>query len=222
MNRSRLDLVLVVLSAALLLCLSVTGGIMHWVLPPGSGQRLSLWGWGRHDFGGLHFWLSVGLMALIVVHVAVNWAWTCAVVRALFSRESKPLTPRVRLLLGMAALAVWCVVVGVLLWWANGSVAGSDNGRSEHGFHGGSKDPERESSAEASAAADGNQIRGSMTMQQLSQENGIPLLRLKAILGLPDSVPSDERLGHLVNRYDLNMADVRETIRRESARPGNR
>jgi len=222
MNRSRVDLILVVLSTILLLCLSVTGGIMHWVLPPGSGQRLSLWGWGRHDFGGLHFWLSVGLMALIVVHVAVNWAWTCAVVRALFSRESKPLTPRVRLLLGMAALAASCGVVGGLLWWANGSVAGSDNGRSEHGFHGGGKDPEHESSAETSATAGGNQIRGSMTMQQLSEENGIPLPRLKVILGVPDSVPSDERLGRLLNRYDLKMGDVRETIRRESGKPGNR
>lgn len=61
-----------------------------------------------------------------------------------------------------------------------------------------------------------------MTMQQLSEENGIPLPRLKVILGVPDSVPSDERLGRLLNRYDLKMGDVRETIRRESGKPGNR
>jgi hypothetical protein len=54
-----------------------TGLILAFVLPPGSGQA-TLWGVRRHDWGDVHFWLSVGLVALMVVHLALHWAWVCA------------------------------------------------------------------------------------------------------------------------------------------------
>ena len=65
----------------LLVGLCVTGAIMKWKLPPGSrgGHGLSLWGWDRHQWGELHFILALILVALLVLHLFLNWRWVCMV-----------------------------------------------------------------------------------------------------------------------------------------------
>ncbi len=78
MNRTRLNLILNVASLLLFLALIETGLIMRYVLPPGSGGRsgggaMTLWGWRRHDWGDVHFWLSAILVALVFAHVALHW-----------------------------------------------------------------------------------------------------------------------------------------------------
>jgi hypothetical protein len=62
----------------LLFCgLSGTGLLLAFRLPPGSrgGKGLSALGWGRHDWGDLHTWLSYGFLALVLVHLALHWRW---------------------------------------------------------------------------------------------------------------------------------------------------
>jgi hypothetical protein len=59
---------------------------MKFVLPPGSGN-LSVWGLGRHAWGGLHFWLAAGLIVLLVLHLALHWAWVCASTRGIALRR---------------------------------------------------------------------------------------------------------------------------------------
>lgn len=85
----------------LLLYLSVcaltgTGLLMAFRLPPGSrgGQRLEVLGWNRHDWGDLHTWVSYLFLALVVIHLAMNWAWLAKVA---------------------AKGQLWRVVVGLLL-----------------------------------------------------------------------------------------------------------
>jgi hypothetical protein len=67
--------------------LASTGAVMKWVLPPGSGGH----GWGggrgwgqgprrlfemsRHDWGELHFWIAVSLVAVLALHLVVHWRW---------------------------------------------------------------------------------------------------------------------------------------------------
>jgi hypothetical protein len=54
-----------------------TGLMMAYRLIPGSrgGQGLEILGWNRHQWGDLHRWVSYGFVALIVVHLALNWSW---------------------------------------------------------------------------------------------------------------------------------------------------
>lgn len=68
--------------SAALLCmvgLLTTGLLVRYVLPPGTGGRgragLELWGLGRHDWGEIHFWISVTLVSLLLLHVALHWRW---------------------------------------------------------------------------------------------------------------------------------------------------
>lgn len=54
-----------------------TGLLLAWRLPPGSrgGAGLSALGLGRHDWGDLHTWISYAVMVLVIIHLAINWAW---------------------------------------------------------------------------------------------------------------------------------------------------
>jgi hypothetical protein len=95
--------------------LTVTGGLIYFVLPAGSGHFYSLFGYNRHDIGRVHFYLAVAAVVLLALHVALHWSWVCCVVGKAVGR--KPPSPRARtawgsaLLLGMAAL-----LAGGLFW----------------------------------------------------------------------------------------------------------
>lgn len=54
-----------------------TGFLMAFRLVPGSrgGQGLQVLGWNRHQWGDLHTWVSYGFVALVVIHLIINWAW---------------------------------------------------------------------------------------------------------------------------------------------------
>ena len=62
----------------LLFCLlSGTGLLLAYRLPPGSrgGRGLSALGWTRHEWGDLHYWISLAFLLLIVIHMALHWRW---------------------------------------------------------------------------------------------------------------------------------------------------
>jgi hypothetical protein len=54
-----------------------TGLLLAFRLPPGSrgGAGLTAMGWGRHDWGDMHTWLSYTFLALIAAHLALHWRW---------------------------------------------------------------------------------------------------------------------------------------------------
>ena len=58
-----------------------TGLLMAFRLIPGSrgGQGLEVLGWNRHDWGDLHTWVSYVFIALVVLHLVINWAWLAKV-----------------------------------------------------------------------------------------------------------------------------------------------
>ncbi len=62
----------------LLFCvMSGTGLLIAYRLPPGSrgGHGLSALGWTRHEWGDLHFWVSLAFLALLLIHLALHWRW---------------------------------------------------------------------------------------------------------------------------------------------------
>lgn len=51
-----------------------TGLLIHWRLVPGSrgGHGLHLFGFGRHDWGDLHFYASLGFLLMVAAHLWLN------------------------------------------------------------------------------------------------------------------------------------------------------
>jgi hypothetical protein len=69
-----------------------TGFVLRYMLPPGSGgavgmhgagarEYLTLWGLTRHEWGDVHYWASLALMALLALHLVLHWSWIASMVR---------------------------------------------------------------------------------------------------------------------------------------------
>jgi len=61
--------------------LTSTGVLLRYVLPPGSGRFTTLWGLDRHGWGEVHFWISMGFLACLAIHLLVHRRWIASVVR---------------------------------------------------------------------------------------------------------------------------------------------
>jgi hypothetical protein len=90
-SKTKLNYVVDFVTLLLILAMIGTGVVIRYVLPPGSGghgggERWLLWGLDRHEWGGLHFWLAVGLAAVMLLHVALHWKWICGVTRRWIGR----------------------------------------------------------------------------------------------------------------------------------------
>ncbi len=109
-----------VVTLLVVLAMAATGLLLKFVLPPGSrgGQGLQLWGLTRHDWCDVHFWLSVALGALFIVHVALHWTWVCTIVARWFRinvASPGPASLQRRSAYGVGfLLAVSAVIVGFL------------------------------------------------------------------------------------------------------------
>lgn len=64
-----------------------TGGLLRWILPPGRGgggrgwraaSAPEVWGLTRHEWGSLHFWISLVFLAAIALHLSLHWKWIAA------------------------------------------------------------------------------------------------------------------------------------------------
>ena len=66
-----------------------TSIILKWILPPGSGRvetlmrgghgrektMMTLMGFSRHEWGEVHFYISIVFLTLLVVHLVLHWNW---------------------------------------------------------------------------------------------------------------------------------------------------
>jgi len=66
-----------------------TGIILKWILPPGSGRVESLMrgGFGqnktiailmgltRHEWGEIHFYISIAFLIILIIHFVLHWDW---------------------------------------------------------------------------------------------------------------------------------------------------
>ncbi len=81
MNRVSVNFIIDAIALISFVFLTVTGVLMHYILPPGSGSYMSLWGLNRHDWGQLHFWVSAVLFAALSVHLVLHWRWIICVIK---------------------------------------------------------------------------------------------------------------------------------------------
>lgn len=187
--------------------LATTGILLRYQLPPGSGRVESigggrhsaektvsaLWGLTRHEWGNVHYYIALALMAVLAFHLALHWKWIVCVTRG------KPVEGSgYRLLLGILGLA------GILLLaTAPLAVTPTVSPRSQL---------EGKPSSAAPDTAEDTLIRGDMTLEEVEAQTGVPASFVLARLGLPQSTPSDEKLGRLRRDNGFEMQDVRRAI----------
>jgi hypothetical protein len=166
--------------------------LVRYVLPPGSGHHTRLWGLDRHEWGTVHFWIALGFLAVLALHLFLHWRWIVCVLRGRPRQGSGA-----RLALGMVGvLAILAVAV---------TPFGSPLERTENARR---RTPQVEASGH-----EGEQIRGRMTLAEIEQSTGVPPAYLIERLGMPHDVPRDWGVAKLGREYGFAVDEVREMVR---------
>jgi len=80
MNRTLINIIIDLIATLLFLGMIATGYLLRFPLPPGSNKSYVLWGLSRHQWGDIHFWISLGLLLVMLVHLALHWNWIVTVI----------------------------------------------------------------------------------------------------------------------------------------------
>ena len=129
MNRSKLNFIVDALAFACFSALAVTGVLMRYTLPPGSGGWATVWGMNRHAWGDVHFWVSVAFFAVLLLHLVLHFRWIICM-----ARGKPPEGSWRRLVLGLMGLVV---LLGLLLAPLFAPVAVREGDGIRHGRGGG-------------------------------------------------------------------------------------
>lgn len=127
MNRSLLNLIIDLLAALAMLVMVATGYIMRFPLPPQTNRTHELWGMSRHEWGSIHFWASLVLLAVIATHVILHWEWLFAMIRRRFTKLKAQ--PRQRVIAGIITVIGLALLAGLFAWAAHSGVQEVENTR---------------------------------------------------------------------------------------------
>lgn len=95
MKRATLNFVIDLISFIDLLCMVITGMIMMYVLPPGTGgggfrggrgpeEAKLLLSLSRHQWGKIHYCLALLFIVLMTAHILLHWTWIKNYFKSLF------------------------------------------------------------------------------------------------------------------------------------------
>lgn len=189
------------------LFLTSTGVMLRYQLPPGSGGHegrglgpgqaqqtvLTLWGWSRHDWGAIHYWVACVLMGVLAIHLFLHWNWIVHVIGG----KSTDLSG-LRLALGAVGLCALAFLTAIP--WMTPTAATT---RAEF---------LKATSPETPDTPLASQLRGSMRLESVSESIEIPVGELVQRLGLPDDVSPAARVGQLLRDQGKHMDDLRRLV----------
>ncbi|MDT8375974.1 MAG: DUF4405 domain-containing protein [Mariprofundaceae bacterium] len=169
--------------------MTITGVLMRYILPPGSGHYSTIWGLDRHEWGSIHFWISVVFFSLLALHLILHWHWIVTVVTGR-PREGSGF----RAGLGVVGLVtVIALSLSLLLTPVERELSGKGV-------------------SFRSLQHEDNSIRGSMTLKEIEAATGVPSAYIVEALNLPASVSENERVGLLKREHNFELTDIRAVI----------
>jgi hypothetical protein len=114
------NLLIDLIAAALMVGMVATGYILRFPLPPGSNKYLSLWGLTRHQWGEVHFWISLALFGVIFLHITLHWQWVVVSVRRKLSAAKA--APGSAWFSGLMTFLVLGAILALFAWAAHHGV----------------------------------------------------------------------------------------------------
>ena len=204
-----------VIDALMFICMMAIGGLaflMKFILIPGKERwakygksvELSLFGMGRHEWGTIHLTIGFVLLGLLTLHIILHWKVILGLFQKLVGNQ------KARWITALAFVVVSSLLLIAPLT-ARPDIQEVGRGRfaqmeSSNAACGGC--PEIFAHDTSHKANDRLEIKGSMTLAEVSKNHNIPTHCLKTHLGIPTSVTDTENLGRLKETYNFTMSDV--------------
>ena len=226
MRKYERDFAVNVLAFTLFTTLATTGVVMHFRLPKGSGESLTIWGLDRHGWGGVHFWVAAAMLAVLALHLFLNWHWIVAVVRG--RPRERGIGPRVAS--GLVALGVLIALAGAMLLSPVRQTGRPGEPETERVGSGVTPAPAPLSPSGAvpaaaapvriGGAADTTrcapvvepEVHGTMSLDEVARATGVPAEHLIRELRLPSDVSRAQALRELTGAHGFRMDDVRRVV----------
>jgi hypothetical protein len=213
-------------------------GSERWV-KYGENVELSFWGMDRHDWSYIHLVIGFIILALLVLHIVLHWNIVIAVYRKIFnSRPIYNVLSVVFIMIGFVMILAPFFVKATVSEHEYGvgrhetqelnrslerqqkqelnrqksSETLKVNEPKEHQGKTGQNKEVKHQEKEKHENSNSLNIRGFMTMNEVSNTYDIPCDVLKTKLGIPTSASDREKLGKLKRKYDFKMSDVEEVI----------
>ena len=190
MKRITLNFIIDVLAFVGFVLLTTTGILMRYVLPPGSGRYSTIWSLDRHEWGGLHFWISVVFFSILALHLLLHWRWIVNVITGR-SREGSGLHAGLGI---VGFVTVVALALSPLLMPVEIDVTG------------------KKKTSLSSHKYEDFLIRGSMTLKDVEKTTEVPVAYITESLKLPASISVEQQLGSLKRKYRFEIKDVREIV----------
>ncbi|WP_430809416.1 MULTISPECIES: DUF4405 domain-containing protein [unclassified Carboxylicivirga] len=204
-----------IIDALLLFCLCAISGIgllIKYTLPSGqdrwaqagAGKNLQWLGMDRHQWGDIHFYISLVMIALLVVHIVLHWGF----IKTIFSRMVNSSSAK--------SLISWCFVfICLSLLIIPFFVKPSDITRpvenSKHTSHQHPQAPVTKHAIQADLKQT-TVINGKLRLQEVVDTYKVPLPYLQQHLQLPKHVNGEAQLGQLRKQYGFQMSEIRNII----------
>ncbi len=191
MKRTSLNFLVDVVAFAVFGLLAACGILMEYVLPHGAGHFSTLWGLDRHEWGTVHFWIAVVLLATLGLHLILHWHWIVSVVKG-HSREGTGMR------VGLALVGLFALMALFLSPFLSGV---EQTGVTAY-----------KTRLNNTEARDQFEIRGSLSLGEMEELTGVSVPELLGTFGLPADLPKHERLGRLCRTYGLEMEEIRMVV----------
>ncbi len=205
MKRQALNFIIDSLALVGLVFLIATGLLQRYLLPPGSGHNLSIWGLTRHEWGDIHFWIAVFIITVVTIHLALHWRW----IVCFFQKKPKE-GSGMRVGLGIAGLTLLLLISAAPFLSPKEKIKASSDNKANHSH---SHEEQSHSEKEHSHSTSLEAIRGYMTLEEVNQSTGVPIDHLLKQLGISENIPPNQKLGELRRKYNFDMEQVRQIIK---------
>lgn len=209
MKKNNINLIVDIIMLTAMSAIAGIGLLLKYVLIAGKDRSsiygrdvdLYLWGWDRHEWGGLHLWFGYALLALVVLHIILHWKQICLIASGFIVHKITRYVSAVLCAIFCAMLALWPFFI---------SIEVKERARGSHSKVETIKEPK--SAVVAGSDNNDRTIRGSMSLKEVSHQSKVPIEYLRKKLQLPLDVDENEKIGRLQQRYDVDMHKVREAI----------
>jgi len=198
MKKTQVNFILNLSAFYVLVFMISTGLLMEYVLLPGSrgGHGLSLFGMNRHDWGDIHFYLSIAFIVAMLLHIVLHW------IRSLFTKNFSSKTTLIFVFVLISSLLF--IGAPFFLPIDRDLDAESHERFGEHGI-------EREGGSSFMGSQEIH-IRGFMTLANIEEQSGVSVSRILETLKLPVDTPADSKIGHLARTHNIDLDFVREIV----------
>lgn len=216
-----------VIDALMFLCMMAMAGIGFFIkynLLPGQqrwvkyGRNVELYFWGldRHQWGTIHLIIGLILLGLLSLHIILHWKLIVCIYRRLLSSSSQ----RIKVSLIFLTFSVALVILPFILKPNIRELAKGDGHFPSRRYANlGILEELIEQNGTSAGLKENHQhtkrsfdVRGYMTLLEISENYKVPLEYLKKNLGIPKHAYEGERLGLFRKRYDFKMSDVEKII----------